>query len=157
MGSGQESRGAVDVTPPSVGTRPEVLLEAPEGADTGALWGLLADAGYRVSWCPGPSGAAPSWCPLLGGHRCALVESADVVLCALGFSDASCRQVLEGLRRLHPDTPVIVETPMSQAVRWESLLQGHPVLPMPPSSRAVIEDVEAALSRRGAERETTSR
>ncbi|HXQ62789.1 MAG TPA: hypothetical protein VN796_10685 [Acidimicrobiales bacterium] len=127
--------------------RPEVLLEAPESVEAGVLWGLLEGSGYKVSWCPGPEGPPPSWCPLLGGHRCALVESSDVVVSALGFHHSSCRQVLAELARLHPEAAVIVETPRSEAVQWEPLLQGHLVLPVPHSERALIEDVEAALSR----------
>jgi len=127
--------------------RPKVLLEAPEGVEGTALWGFLADSGYSVSWCPGPCGPPQSWCPLLSGHRCTLVESADVVVSALGFHDLSCRQVLEELGRLHPEVAVIVEIPPSEAVRWERLLEGHLVLPMPLSARALFDDVDAALSR----------
>ena len=88
--------------------RPVVLLEGPESADTGELWEALDAAGYRVTWCPGPAGPPPVWCPLLGGERCTLVESADAVVCGLGFEHQVCRQVLAGLERLHPDMPVIV-------------------------------------------------
>jgi hypothetical protein len=123
-----------------------VLLEEPEGAEASVIWGLLEDSGYKVSWCPGPEGPPPSWCPLLSGHRCSLVESADVVVSALGFHDSSCRQVLEELGRLHPEAAVIVQTPPSEAVQWEPLLEGHLMLPMPLSARALLEDVEAALS-----------
>jgi hypothetical protein len=123
-----------------------VLLEEPEGAEASVIWGLLEDSGYKVSWCPGPKGPPPSWCPLLSGHRCSLVESADVVVSALGFHDSSCRQVLEELGRLHPEAAVIVQTPPSEAVQWEPLLEGHLMLPMPLSARALLEDVEAALS-----------
>jgi hypothetical protein len=146
MGSGQESGGAGNRAT-SVSPRPEVLLEASEEAEASVLWGLLEDSGYKVSWCRGPEGPSPSWCPLLGGHRCPLVESAAVVVSALGFDDASCRQVLEELGRLHPEAAVIVETPRSEAVQWEPLLEGHLVLPMPLSARALLDDVEAALSR----------
>jgi len=83
----------------------------------------------------------------LSGHRCTLVESADVVVSALGFHDLSCRQVLEELGRLHPEVEVIVETRPSEAVQWEQLLEGHLVLPTPLSARALLDDVDAALSR----------
>ncbi len=146
MGSGQVFRGAVIKAQVPVTSRPEVLLEAPEGAEASVIWGLLEDSGYKVSWCPGPEGPPSSWCPLLSGHRCSLVESADVVVSALGFHDSSCRQVLEELGRLHPEAAVIVETPPSEAVQWEPLLEGHLMLPLPLSARALLEDVEAALS-----------
>jgi hypothetical protein len=146
MGSEQVFSGAVIGAQVPGTSRPEVLLEEPEGAEASVIWGLLEDSGYKVSWCPGPEGPPPSWCPLLSGHRCSLVESADVVVSALGFHDSSCRQVLEELGRLHPEAAVIVQTPPSQAVQWEPLLEGHLMLPMPLSARALLEDVEAALS-----------
>lgn len=146
MGSEQVFSGAVIRAQVPGTSRPEVLLEEPEGAEASVIWGLLEDSGYKVSWCPGPEGPPPSWCPLLSGHRCSLVESADVVVSALGFHDSSCRQVLEELGRLHPEAAVIVQTPPSQAVQWEPLLEGHLMLPMPLSARALLEDVEAALS-----------
>src|SRR5665213_35425 len=101
MGSEQLFSGAVIRAQVPGTSRPEVLLEAPEGAEASVIWGLLEDSGYKVSWCPGPEGPPPSWCPLLSGHRCSLVESADVVVSALGFHDSSCRQVLKELGRLH--------------------------------------------------------
>jgi hypothetical protein len=146
MGSEQVFSGAVIRAQVPGTSRPEVLLEEPEGAEASVIWGLLEDSGYKVSWCPGPEGPPPSWCPLLSGHRCSLVESADVVVSALGFHDSSCRQVLEELGRLHPEAAVIVQTPPSEAVQWEPLLEGHLMLPMPLSARALLEDVEAALS-----------
>ena len=152
MGLGQEPRGAASSALASVDSRPEVLLEAPEGAQAAVLWGLLADRGYKVSWCPGPEGPPPSWCPLLGGCRCALVDSADVVVSALGFHDESCRQVLGELGRLHPEAAVIVEAPPPAAAQWAPLLRGHQVLHGPLSTGALLEAVEAALSRPISER-----
>jgi hypothetical protein len=157
MGSGPELQGVAGTAQTSTASRPEVLLEAPEGAEAGVLWGALEDSGYKVSWCPGPEGPPASWCPLLGGCRCELVESADVVVSALGFHDASCRQVLGELGRLHPEAAVIVEASPSEATRWAPLLRGHQVLPMPLASGPVVDAVDAALGRPGGVREPLSR
>jgi hypothetical protein len=89
-------------------SRPVVLLEAPENEGTADLWEHLEAAGYEVAWCPGPTGPPPVWCPLLGGARCDLVESADAVVCGLGSDDRNRSQVLGALQRLHSETPVIV-------------------------------------------------
>jgi len=96
-------------TAPSVAGR-VVLLEAPEG-EAAELWRTLEDEGAQVLWCPGPEGPSPAWCPLMAGLRCSLVESADVVVFALGCETALCRLVLAELERLHPDTEVIVRVP----------------------------------------------
>jgi len=147
MGSGQEPQGAAGTAHASTASRPEVLLEAPEAAAAGGLWGILEDRGYKVSWCPGPEGPPASWCPLLGGCRCELVESADVVVSALGFHDRSCRQVLGELGRLHPEAVVIVEASPSEATQWAPLLRGHEVLPTPLATGRLVDALEAALSR----------
>ena len=152
MGSVMEHRGPVDGARVSADSRTEVLLEAPEGAEAGELWGLLEDNGYKVSWCPGPEGPPPVWCPLLDGRRCRLVESADVVVCALGLHGESCRQVARELGRLHPEAAVIVETPAAGAVQWESTPHGHVANPAPPSAQAVLEEIEAVLGRSVGER-----
>lgn len=126
------------------GLRPEVLLEAPEGCEAGALWGLLENAGCKVTWCPGPEGPPASFCPLLGAHRCALVESADVVVSALGFGHESCRQVLAELAQMYPEPVVIVAAPLGACLDWAPLLKGHRVVRSPISERALLEAVEDA-------------
>jgi len=107
MGSERETAGTVaTASPPCVAGR-AVLLEAPEGDEAAELWRILEDEGARVSWCPGPEGPPPAWCPLMAGRRCSLVESAAVVVFALGLETASCRLVRAELERLHPDTAVV--------------------------------------------------
>ena len=112
-----------------VGDRPpSVLLEVPDEARACALWGVLADAGCEVSWCPGPSAEAPSWCPMLGGRRCCLVESADLVLFGLDLDDDDGRRVLSGLRALHHDATIVVEADADQVQRRADALAGCRVL-----------------------------
>ncbi|HUI02400.1 MAG TPA: hypothetical protein VLZ77_02580 [Acidimicrobiales bacterium] len=125
-----------------------MLLEAPEGAEAGRLWGILDGGGFRVSWCPGPEGPPAAWCPVMGGRRCALVEEADVVVSALGLSAGSCRQVLEGITRLHPDAGVIVEASPADAAACGALLEGCTVLPRPLPARALLEAAGAVCVRR---------
>ncbi|HXX90853.1 MAG TPA: hypothetical protein VEI83_11600 [Acidimicrobiales bacterium] len=123
--------------------RPEVLLEAPESAETAAIWDILEDAGYRVSWCPGPEGASPVWCPLLGGNRCALVESADAVVCALPADGPCYGNVLAGLGRLHPETPVVVQA-HARSGAWHRL-HGPSAARRAGSAAELVECVEASL------------
>jgi hypothetical protein len=139
------------MTPPrseaSLDRRPEVLVEVPDGPKACALLGLLESRDVKVTWCPGPEGPPPSWCPLQGGHRCTLVESADLVVSALGFHNAACRQVLGELGSLHPEAKVIVEVPWPAAIQWAPLIKSHKVLPKPFSERALFKAVEEALAR----------
>ena len=145
MGSGPVSQGAAGTaTAPPVAGR-VVLLEAPEGA-AAEFWGILGDGGAQVSWCPGPEGPSPAWCPLMAGRRCSLVESADVVIFALGLETAPCRQVLAELERLHPETAVIVQASAPDAARWSPVLDGHTVLPAPLSRDTLLHEVAAAAA-----------
>ena len=146
MVSEHEPRGVGSTGHASASSCTEVLLEAPEGAEAAVLWGVLDDAGYRVSWCPGPEGPPAAWCPLLGGCRCSLVASADVVVFALGLDNASCRHVLKEMGRLHPEMAVIVEAHPSEAAQWGTLLQNHTVLSAPPSRRSVLEALDTSVS-----------
>jgi DNA-binding response OmpR family regulator len=125
-----------------------VLLEVPDEAEAARLWQVLADRGYEVHWCPGPEGPPATWCPLLGAARCDLIESADVVVSALGLSLGSCREVLAKLRALHPEARVIVEAGPSEAARWPSLLNGYQVLQPPVSADALLAAVDLALHSR---------
>lgn len=125
-----------------------VLIEAPDGPDGTTIWQVLTDNGYEVSWCPGPAGPPETWCPLMSGRRCDLVESADVIVSCLGLGQCTCREVLAKLHSLHPEARVIVEASPSASRKWSSLLEGYQVLGSPISARSLLEAVE--LSARAA-------
>ena len=67
----------------------------------------LRRRGYEVRECLGPIGAH---CPILAGLTCDLVEWADVVVYdawATGEPDGA-QALIEGLRELHPNVPVVL-------------------------------------------------
>ena len=81
-----------------------VLVETPSGR-----WHAEAEArtaGMQVLTCSGP-GATP--CPALVGDRCALADSADVILVTRPRHDESWQQLLESHAIAHPDVAVCVE------------------------------------------------
>ena len=83
--------------------RPRVLVES-----RGMWWSgnrSVRAAGMQAMVCPGPRPGSP--CPALEGERCPLVEGADVVVCALGSTNAT-GDVRAAHAALHPGTPVIV-------------------------------------------------
>ena len=148
-GEGRRGVGPSGQVPDRAASPPMVLLEAPEGTEAGRIWGILEEGGFRVSWCPGPQGPPAAWCPVMGGRRCALIDSADVVVSALGLSDSSCRQVLEGIERLHPDASVIVAASPAEAGECSQLLHGCTVLPPPLPAQALLAAAGASCRGRG--------
>jgi hypothetical protein len=128
--------------------RPRVLIEEPDVAGAYAYWRLLDKNGYEVSWCRGPRGLGPRQCPLVACGRCELVEGADVVVSSLGLHRQSSRRVVTALRRLHPDTPVVIRASQETLTRWAPLFEGHwgPV-PIPANKRTLLDSVESALAK----------
>lgn len=69
----------------------------------------LRRRGYEVTQCDGPIGNVHG-CPVLSGHACSLAENADVLVYdafATGEPDGAQR-LIEGLREVHPDIPVVL-------------------------------------------------
>ena len=67
----------------------------------------LRRRGYQVTQCMGPAGGR---CPILVGHRCELAEGVDVLVYdafATGEPDGA-RQLIEGLREIHPELPIVL-------------------------------------------------
>ena len=67
----------------------------------------LRRRGYEVRECLGPIGGA---CPVLAGHDCGMVVGADVLVYdawATGEPDGA-RALIEGLRSIHPDVPIVL-------------------------------------------------
>ena len=88
--------------------------------------------GYDVIDCSGPT---RNRCPVLAGHACDLAERADVLVYdvwASGDSDGS-RTLIENIRDIHPDTPVVLTSP-GLGLSWEegsgphrvTMLSGQP-------------------------------
>jgi hypothetical protein len=66
--------------------------------------------GYVVEQCSGPTA---NTCPVLAGRTCGLAERADVLVYdAWASGDAEgARRLIDGLRDLHPDIPIVLTVP----------------------------------------------
>jgi hypothetical protein len=81
--------------------------------------------GYDVVECGGPT---RNRCPVLAGHACDLAEQADVLVYdvwASGDADGS-QTLIENIRDIHPDTPVVLTSP-GLALSWEESSGTHGV------------------------------
>lgn len=73
--------------------------------------------GYTVVECGGPT---RNRCPVLAGQPCDLAQDADVLVYdvwASGDAEGS-RALIENIRRVHPDTPVVLTSP-GPGLSWE--------------------------------------
>jgi hypothetical protein len=90
------------------------------------LGGQEADSlrrfGYDVIECGGPT---RNRCPVLAGHPCDLAERADVLVYDVWASgDAEgARTLIENIRDIHPETPVVLTSP-GLSLSWEES-SGH--------------------------------
>jgi len=78
----------------------------------------LRRLGYEVVQCSGPTA---NTCPVLSGRSCLMAEEADVLVYdawASGDTDGSA-ELIAGLRRIHPDTPVVLTVP-GVGYAWEN-------------------------------------
>lgn len=108
----------------------------------------LRRRGYEVRECLGPIGAH---CPILAGHTCELIGWADVVVYdawATGEPDGA-QQLIEGLREVHPDTPVVLVA-SGMEPDWIETAGQHDVTPLvgQPTGDRLAHAVEQALASR---------
>jgi hypothetical protein len=77
-------------------------------ADQAASW--LSGRGHQVLQCPGPGWVK---CPILQGKPCQGAELADVLVYDAWSSGGPLadRELIAGLRRLHPDRPLVLTSP----------------------------------------------
>jgi hypothetical protein len=88
----------------------------------------LRRGGFLVEQCSGPQSYG---CPILRGEPCPAVERADVLLYdvwSTGESDGG-RRLIEGLRALHPDVPVVLTAP-GMELDWVETEGPHRVVPL---------------------------
>jgi len=101
--------------------------------------------GYDVIECGGPS---RNPCPVLAGHPCDLAEGADVLVYdAWASGDAEgARSLIENIREIHPETPVVLTSP-GLALGWEETSGPHAVtvLTGQPTGARLDEAIQAAL------------
>jgi len=107
----------------------------------------LRRAGYEVEQCQGPIGGAP--CPVISGHRCGAADRADVLVYdvwATGESDGG-RRLIEGLRELYPDIPVVLTAP-GMELDWVETSGPHRVVPLvgSPTTARLGDAIDQALA-----------
>ncbi len=104
--------------------------------------------GYDVTECGGPT---RTQCPALAGRPCDLVERADVLVYDVWASgDAEgARTLIENIRDIHPDTPVVLTSPGLE-LSWEedSGPRGVTALVGQPTGARLHEAIQTALSAR---------
>lgn len=105
----------------------------------------LRRRGYEVQQCLGPIGAH---CPVLSGRVCEMAEAADVLVYdawATGEPDGA-QQLIEGLREIHPDVPVVL-TATSFEPDWIDLAGRHRITPLVgmPTGDRLAEAIEKAI------------
>jgi hypothetical protein len=118
------------------------------------LAGQEADAlrylGYEVTECSGPT---RNVCPVLAGHPCDLAERADVLVYdAWASGDAEgARTLIENLRDLHPDRPIVVTTP-GVDLAWEEAAGAHAVTTLQgqPTGKRIHEAIQVAMEKAAA-------
>jgi DNA-binding NtrC family response regulator len=116
----------------------------------------LRRRGYEVEQCSGPSSSS---CPVMRGDPCPYVERADVLVYDVWstMEPGGAQDLIEGLRDLHPDIPIVLTAP-GMELSWVETSGTHGVTPLvgPPTSErldsAIKEALLAAADRRGAAR-----
>lgn len=100
----------------------------------------LRRAGYEVDQCAGPIGGDA--CPVMRGEPCWQVDEADVLVYDLWASGDGHRELIEALRDLHPDKPVVVTSP-GLVLDWVEAEGPHGVTPV--LGAATREELVAAV------------
>lgn len=106
----------------------------------------LRRAGYVVEQCSGPT-AGP--CPVLRRAPCWMAERADVLVYDVWASGDDGRALVEDLREMYPDKPVVLTSP-GMELDWVTTEGVHGVTPLigAPSQARLVAAVEAALETR---------
>ena len=84
--------------------------------------------GYQVTQCSGPS----AWtCPVLQGEACSWVATADVLVYDVWATGepGGARELIRGLRELHPRIPIVLAAP-GMELSWVETTGVHRVTPL---------------------------
>jgi len=124
------------------------------------LGGQEADSlrrfGYEVIECGGPT-----WnrCPVLAGRPCDLAARADVLVYDAWASGdlEGARKLIDNIRDIHPDTPVILTSP-GLPLSWEESTGPHSVTSLvgQPTGARLHEAIQSALAAATANRRLTA-
>jgi DNA-binding NtrC family response regulator len=111
----------------------------------------LRRAGYEVDQCAGPIGSDA--CPVLRGEPCWQVAEADVLVYDMWASGDGSRELIEELRDLHPDKPLVVTSP-GLVLDWVETEGPHNVTPVlgAPTREDLVAAVKAAIEAGAASR-----
>jgi len=117
----------------------------------------LRRLGYDIEQCAGP---AKSACPVMQGEPCPAVERADVLVYdvwATTDSDGG-RRLIEELRELYPDIPVVLTAP-GMLLDWVETEGAHKVTPLAgvPTSTRLDAAIREALGEAGEQPEAAAR
>jgi len=123
------------------------------------LGGQEADSlrrfGYDVLECGGPT---RNVCPVLAGRPCDLAERADVLVYDVWASgDAEgARTLVENIREIHPDTPLVLTSPGLE-LSWEEDRGRHGVTSLlgQPTGARLHDAIQTALAGAGAKETRT--
>ena len=104
----------------------------------------LRRRGIEVEQCWGPEYTS---CPVMRGEPCAAAERADVLVydvLSTGESDGG-RSLVDGLRELYPDKPVVL-TASGIELDWVETEGPHRVVPLVgiPTGERLVEAIELA-------------
>ena len=88
----------------------------------------LRRLGYEPVGCAGPSGSP---CPVLRGEHCPDVHAADVLVYDVWstMESGSGRTLIEGLREMHPEIPIVLTAP-GMELDWVEVEGIHKVVPL---------------------------
>lgn len=109
----------------------------------------LRREGFEVEQCSGPGSYN---CPVMHGERCAAAERADVLVYDVWASGEAggAQRLIEGLRELYPDVPVVLTAPGIE-LDWVRTSGPHRVVPLvgAPTGARLREAIEQAFVDQG--------
>jgi DNA-binding NtrC family response regulator len=107
----------------------------------------LRRLGYEPIGCSGPSGFS---CPVLRGEHCPAVEGADVLVYDVWstMETGSGRSLIESLREMHPEIPIVLTAP-GMELDWVEVEGAHKVVPLVgiPTAEKLDAAIKEALAR----------
>ncbi len=88
----------------------------------------LRRLGYDPIGCSGPTGGS---CPVLRGEHCPAIHGADVLVYDVWSTSESGggRTLIEGLREMHPEIPIVLTAP-GMELDWVEEEGIHKVVPL---------------------------
>jgi DNA-binding NtrC family response regulator len=107
----------------------------------------LRRLGYEPVGCSGPSGFP---CPVLRGEHCQYVHDADVLVYDVWstMESGSGRTLIERLREMHPETPIVLTAP-GMELDWVETEGAHKVVPLvgTPTAERLDAAIKEALAK----------